>query len=167
MVETRTDRDAQNKVWEMIKEIEIATMVTLDAEGRFRGRPMSFQQEHFDKTLWFFAQDGAPVVQEITADKRVLLSYAKPGSQDYVSLFGAGRIVRDVAKQKELWSERMRVWFPDGAESSKIALIAVDVEGAEYWDSPSSTVLHAYGYLKAMATGEPPKGGENAKVAFS
>ena len=49
----------------------------------------------------------------------------------------------------------------------EIALIAVDVEGAEYWDSPSSTVLHAYGYVKAIATGTPPSGGENAKVSFT
>lgn len=167
MVETRTDLDARNKVWEMIKGIEVATMVTLDAEDRFRGRPMRFQQESFDSTLWFFAQDGSPVVSEITRDNRVLLSYAKPGSQDYVSLFGTGRILRDVNQQKKLWSEGMRVWFPDGPESSKIALIAVDVEGAEYWNAPSSTVLHAYGYVKAVVTGEPPAGGENAKVSFT
>ena len=39
MAETRTDRDAQNKVWDMIRHIKVATMVTLDAQGHFRGRP--------------------------------------------------------------------------------------------------------------------------------
>ncbi|MFT8243606.1 pyridoxamine 5'-phosphate oxidase family protein [Roseomonas sp. BN140053] len=167
MVETRSDRDAQNKVWEMIKDIEVATLVTLDAEGRFHGRPMRAQQKSFDTTLWFFTNNDAPVVEEIGRDGRVLLSYASPSSQDYVSLFGRAKVVHDVGKQKELWTEGMRVWFPAGAEDPKIALLAVEVEGAEYWDAPSSTVLHAYGYVKAVTTGEPPKPGENAKVSFT
>ncbi|UFN47549.1 pyridoxamine 5'-phosphate oxidase family protein [Roseomonas sp. OT10] len=167
MPETRTDRDAQNKVWELIKDISITTMVTLDAEGRMRGRPMQAQQKSFDTTLWFFTTRGTAVTQEIEADSRVLLAYAAPSSQNYVSLFGRAKVFQDVAKQKELWSESLRVWFPGGAEDPAIALIAVEVEGAEYWDAPSSTLLHAYGYVKAVTTGEPPKGGENAKVAFT
>ena len=76
MVETRSDRDAQNKVWDMIRHIKVATMVTLDAQGHFRGRPMWAQQESFDTTLWFFARKDSPVVREIAADARVLLAYA-------------------------------------------------------------------------------------------
>ena len=75
MPETRGDRDAQNKVWEMIKDVSIATMVTHDSEGRLRGRPMQAQQESFDTTLWFFTGQGTPVTQEIAADDRVLLGH--------------------------------------------------------------------------------------------
>ena len=61
----------------------------------------------------------------------------------------------------------MRAWFPEGPEDPSLTLIAVEVAGAEYWDAPSSKMLHAYGYVKAMATGKPPQGGENAKVSFA
>ena len=57
--------------------------------------------------------------------------------------------------------------FPGGPEDPKIALIRVECEGAEYWDSPSSTLVHAYGYLKAVTTGEPPHPGANDKVDFT
>jgi hypothetical protein len=30
----------------------------------------------------------------------------------------------------------------------------VDVEIAEYWDSPSGSLVMAYGYLKAVTTGK-------------
>ena len=167
MTDTRHDRDAQNKVWDMIKSIKVATMVTLDSSGRLRGRPMWSQQESFESTLWFFAKDGSPVVEEIGTEPRVLLSYAEPSSQNYVSLYGKARVLKDPAKQKSLWSEGMRVWFPEGPEDPSLVVITVEVAGAEYWDAPSSKVLHAWGYVKAVTTGESPQGGENAKVSFS
>lgn len=167
MVETRTDAAAQQKVWDMIRDVEVAMMVTMDDEGRFRGRPMRAVKQEFDGVLWFFTQAGTPKTDEVEQDERTLLAYSDPKGQNYVSLSGHAQIVRDVAKQKELWSEPLRVWFPGGPEAPEVALMKVTVDGAEYWDSPSSTFVHAYGYIKAVTTGQPPKGGENAKVDFT
>ena len=47
-----------------------------------------------------------------------------------------------------------------------MALLCVEMEGAEYWDAPSSTLVHAFGYLKAVTTGAPPHPGDNDKVDF-
>ena len=142
-------------------------MVTLAEDGHMHGRPMRAVNKEFDGTLWFFTNDHTPKTDEVQGDRRVLLAYSDPGSQNYVSISGTARVVRDEAKQKQLWSEPLRVWFPKGAEDPAIALLQVTVEGAEYWDSPSSTLVHAYGYLKAVTTGEPPKPGDNDKVDFS
>lgn len=164
MVETRSDAEAKRKVWEMVKDVEIAMMVTEGDDGHLRGRPMRSVNKEFDGVLWFFASAGSAVVHETG---KVLLAYSDPSSQNYVSIAGTAEVVKDVAKQKQLWSEPLRVWFPGGAEDPKIALIRVECEGAEYWDSPSSTLVHAYGYLKAVTTGEPPHPGENDKVDFT
>ncbi|MGG5822512.1 pyridoxamine 5'-phosphate oxidase family protein [Falsiroseomonas sp. HW251] len=167
MVETRTDAEARNKVWDMIRDVEVAMMVTLDEEGRMRGRPMrAVATKDFSGTLWFFTSQHSPKAEEIQHDERVLLAYSDPKTQNYVAVSGSAQVVRDPAKQKELWSEPLRTWFPGGPDDPKAALLKVEVEGAEYWDAPSSTFLHAYGYVKARLTGEPPKGGENDKVAF-
>ena len=40
MVETRTDAEAQKKVWEMIRDVEVAMMVTVGEGGHLHGRPM-------------------------------------------------------------------------------------------------------------------------------
>lgn len=167
MVETRTDQAARDKVWEMIRDVQIAIMVTLDEQGRMRGRPMrAVSMKEFTGTLWFFTSQPSPKTDEIQHDGRVLLAYADPSNQNYVSIFGEAQVVRDPQKQKELWSEPLRAWFPGGPEDPKAALLKVEVEGAEYWDSPSSTLVHAYGYMKARMTGEAPKPGDNDKVAF-
>jgi general stress protein 26 len=167
MVETRTDQEARDKVWEMIKDVAIAMMVTIDEDGHMRGRPMrAVSMKTFEGTLWFFTKQPSPKTEEVQHDDRVLLAYADPSSQNYVSLSGTARVIRDTAKQKELWSEPLRTWFPGGPEAPEVGLLKVEVEGAEYWDSPSSTFIHAYGYVKARLTGEPPQAGANDKVAF-
>lgn len=166
MVETRSDTEARQKVMEMIGDVQVAMMVTMDEEDRFRARPMRAVKQEGEDTLWFFTQTGSPKNQEVQEDQRVLLAYSDPGKQNYVSLGGTARVVRDVTKQKELWSEPLRAWFPHGAEAPDVSLLKVTVSGAEYWDAPSSTLVHAWGYLKAITTGEPPKAGDNVKVDF-
>jgi general stress protein 26 len=167
MVQTRTDQEARAKVWEMIRDVQVAMMVTLDEQGRMRGRPMrAVAMKEFSGALWFFTSQPSPKTTEVQHDDRVLLAYSDPSGQNYVSLSGSAQVIRDPAKQKELWSEPLRTWFPGGPEAPEAALLKVEVEGAEYWDAPSSTFVHAYGYVKARLTGEPPQAGENDKVAF-
>ncbi|MGI4794501.1 MAG: pyridoxamine 5'-phosphate oxidase family protein [Janthinobacterium lividum] len=48
-----------------------------------------------------------------------------------------------------------------------MALLKVAIDAAEYWDAPNSTMIHAYGYLKARLTGEAPEPGGNEKVSFT
>jgi general stress protein 26 len=155
------------KVREMIKDIQVAIMVTTTPEGRMHGRPMRAQKPDADgKTLWFFTKDDSPKVDEIEGDPRVLLGYSDTKSQDFVSISGRARIVRDKEMNKTLWTEDLRTWLPEGPEGDGVALIAVEIEGAEYWDAVASTVAFAFGYAKAAVTGKPADTSENAKVSF-
>jgi general stress protein 26 len=72
--------------------------------------------------------------------------------------------VKDKAKAKELWNVFYKAWFPEGLDDPKLALIRVDVDHAEYWDSPNSKVVQLAGLIKAAVTGKPAQGGENKKV---
>ena len=103
--------------------------------------------------------------REIAKDRQVNLAYADPDEQHYVSISGVGEVVRDRARIDEKWSEGLRTWFPDGKDDPAIALIRVKPVRGEYWDSPSSTLVHLYGTIKATLTGQPPTElGEQKKV---
>ena len=166
MVEQSRSEDDRKKVWALIKDIEFTLMVTRGADGKLSGRPMAAMQKDFDGELWFMSRDATPKVGEVLHDTHVLLAYSDPKSQNYVSVAGNAEIVRDHAKIKQLWTEAARVWFPKGPDDPNICLIRVDVETAEYWDSPNSAWVHAYGYIKSRLTGEPPHPGENKVVTF-
>jgi len=169
-MQTRTEQEAKEKIGEMIRDINIALLVTQDQSGNFHARPMGTQKPDKDKPftgeLWFMTDVNSPKVAEIKENPKVLLSYAEPKKQDYISVAGTASIVIDKAKVKEFWTEAFKTWFPDGPDDPDIALIRVDAEAAEYWDAPSKTIVYAYGYFKAKLTGEQPDIGENRKIAI-
>jgi len=159
-----SDEEGRRKVFSLIKDIRISMMATYSPEGFMHARPMAARLEEKSGEFWFYTSRSGAVVEELRADPRVLLTYAEPSDQNYVSITGRGTVVDNQAKAKELWSEHMRTWFPKGPDDPDLILIRVDGERAQYWDSPSSAVVYAYGYVKARLTGERPDPGEEGKV---
>lgn len=160
------DPDTMKQLWSMIRGIQTAMLVSEDGPV-LRGRPMVAAQKEFDGSLYFFTRASAHKVSEVGSEERVCVTYADSGKQDYVSLSGDAALVRDPAVLKAHWSEAMRTWFPKGPEDQETAILKVDVTQAEYWDAPSSTMLHLFGYAKAVTTGKPPHPGGNEKVKLA
>jgi general stress protein 26 len=166
-MDTATHDENVKKLAKLIKGINIAMMTTATDDGSLRSRPMATQKEDFNGQLWFFTDAESGKVFEIEHDRHVNLSYADPSSSRYVSISGRASLVRDKAKVKELWSPAMKAWFPNGVDDPKIALLRIDVEQAEYWDTPGGTVVHAIGFVKATLTGERYQPGDHAKVQLA
>jgi general stress protein 26 len=154
-----------SKLGELIKDIRIAMLTTLDNDGSLRSRPMAAPQVAFDGELWFFSGADAPKVGEAQQHHQVNVSFADPEHQCYVSISGTATLVRDRQRMEALWSPWFRTWFPHGLDEPNLALLKVDVEKAEYWDAPSSTMVQLYGVVKATLTGKAPQAGEHAKLA--
>ena len=158
-------KEEADKLWSLIKSAKFAMLVTED-DGMLRGRPMAASQQNFDGTLWFFTHASSHKVAEIQGDSRVCVTYAEPSTQDYVSFSGTAKLVREKSEINARWSEILKAWFPNGKDDPDVALLKVTVDQAEYWDTPNSKVVQAYGYAKAVLTGETPKVGESKKVAM-
>lgn len=152
------------KLAELIKDIKFAMLTTVEADGSLRSRPMAAQQTEFDGDLWFFTGVSSHKVYDIENNPHVNLAFSDPNEQSYISISGRARLVPDRQKAEQLWTPFYRTWFPHGLDDPDLALLKVDVEGAEYWDSPSSVVVHLYGVAKAMVTGERPQPGDNEKL---
>jgi len=163
---TTADAEKLKKLSGMIKDIKFAMLTSQDGP-HLRARPMVAAQKDFTGTLYFFTHASAHKVDEVDSHRMVGVTYADADHQNYVSLSGTARTVRDPAVIRAHWGEAMRTWFPKGVDDPDIAILQVDVEQAEYWDAPSSTMLHLYGYLKAVATGTPPHPGGNEKVQIA
>ena len=54
-------------------------------------------------------------------------------------------------------------WFPDGKDSENLALLHVEADSAEYWDTPGGRVASAIAFVKTRITGGRPPG-ENEAV---
>ena len=156
------------KLRELIKDIDIGMLTTIDEDGSLHSRPMSTNsQVEFDGDLWFFIYASSHKVTEVEHDQHVNVSFSDPHKQQYVSISGRATLVRDRHKIQELWKPELKAWFPQGVDEPDIALLKVEVEKAEYWDAPSSFVAHTISLVKAITTGEKANPGENEKVNLS
>jgi general stress protein 26 len=155
MHDHRNHEDAQ-KLYDLVKDVKICMLTTVETDGALHSRPMHNQQADEAGDLWFFTYLQSPKTTEIGKDNHVNLAYSNPDKQHFVSISGKAEIVRDKQTIQEKWSEGMRAWFPKGTDEPGIALIRVHPERGEYWDSPSSTIVHLYGYVKARLAGAPP-----------
>ena len=159
-----TPTDARNKLRELIHDVKFAMLTTTDTDGTLRSRPMATQKDEFDGDLWFFTGRSSHKVAEIDADHRVNLSYSDPGSSKYVSVSGTARLVQDAAKAEKMWTPAYKAWFPNGLEDPDLCLLRVTPTQAEYWDTPGSVVVHAIGFVKAIATGQRTNPGQHEKL---
>ncbi|KAB8314934.1 pyridoxamine 5'-phosphate oxidase family protein [Tolypothrix campylonemoides VB511288] len=162
------NRDEQiKKLRELIKDIDIGMLTTVDEDGSLHSRPMSTNSEvEFDGDLWFFTYASSHKVTEVEQHQQVNVSFSDPHKQNYVSVSGKAQLVRDRTKLQQLWKPQLKAWFPKELDEPDIALLKVSVEKAEYWDAPSGFVAHTIGLVKAIATGEKPNVGENEKVTL-
>ena len=148
---------------EMLEGIDFAMLTTL-AGGKLRSRPMSTQEMDENGDLWFFTSDQTHKIDEIQADPRVNVAYSNPDDNTYVSVFGRAEMSKDKAKMEELWSPILKAWFPEGLDDPHLALLKINIEEVEYWDSPNSKLVQLAGFVKAMVTGQQAEGGEYGKI---
>jgi general stress protein 26 len=154
---TATGKDDVKKLRKVIKNAPVAMLTTVANDGSLRSRPMATLKAPFDGYLWFFIRTGAPISGEIQENQRVNLSYSVPGDERFVSVSGTASVSRDPARVKELWSGRMKEWFPQGRKDSELAILRVRVEHAECWDPKSGAMAQMSGLLDAAIAGRSPE----------
>ncbi|WP_320067115.1 pyridoxamine 5'-phosphate oxidase family protein [Micromonospora sp. RTGN7] len=158
--------DARRRVTELVRAARICMLTTIGLDGRLVSRPMGLQAAEFDGDLWFFAQAASAKVRQLRVNPEVNVSFPDQRNNAWVSLSGTAQEGYDRARAEQLWNPLLKTWFPDGLDTDGLTLIKVHASSAEYWDSPSSTVVNLFGFAKAAATGRPPKAGENREVTF-
>jgi general stress protein 26 len=89
-----------------------------------------------DDALWFFTEASCQKVDDVHGHHAVNVSYSDSRSGKFVSVSGRARVIRDRAQIRLLWSNRLKPWFPNGAEDPELALLRVEVFEAELWQSP-------------------------------
>ena len=155
-----TSPDVQHLA-ELARDIRIAMLTTMDADGNHLSRPMAQQEIEFDGDLWFFAERSSRKVANIELNPAVGVTLSS--STTWISLHGSASIVDDLAKKKDLWNTWVESWFTDGPEDPNVVLIKVDPVGAEYWDTPGGRIASVINLVKSKLTGKQYEG-DNERV---
>ncbi|CAN5183881.1 pyridoxamine 5'-phosphate oxidase family protein [soil metagenome] len=165
METTTLDNNQLEKLRDMIEDIRIAMMTTVDGQGNLVSRPMAALQVDENGTIWFFTKRSSPKVDQIdNNENHVNLSFADVSDATYVSVSGNAQELDDRAKVDELWNPQAKAWFPEGKEDPDLILLKVHIDMAEYWNASDSTMVRIIQQAASVITGNPPKMGENVKV---
>lgn len=154
---TGTDSQALAKLRDLIKDVNVAMVVTVGSDGALHSRPMATREIEPDGTLWFFTADDSLKAQEIADEHQVNVVYAEPHQQKYVSVSGTATLVHDSEKIRQLWMPMVKAFFPRGADDPRLALLRIEIEAAEYWDAPGNRMVQLYALARAALTGSTDK----------
>ena len=143
------------KLRKLIKGARVAMLTTLAPDGALRSRPMATLKAPFTGDVWFFTRANAPKADEIRDNDHVNVSFSDGEDDRYLSISGTASLVRDKDRLEQLWSGRLRNWFPDGKKDPDLALLRVRVDRADYWDAKTAAMVHLEGLVKSSLGGDP------------
>lgn len=152
MADSKNDRE---KVTELIGRAQSAMLTTMTSDGDHVSRPMAVQETEFDGDLWFFAYDDSAKARQIHANPHVNVSFSNDKKSEWTSVAGTAELVHDQDKAAQLWAKPLETWFPDGLETSGLALIKVHADTAEYWDGATSMAKQVLGMKRAIQRDDP------------
>ena len=156
-----------DKLWELIKDTRFGMLTHRHSDGQLHSHPLTTQNKKVDEqsTLYFFVPKNGDIVRHVATDPSVNVAYANTDADSYVSVTGSASVLEDQAKKEELFNPAAKAWFPGGATDPNLALLAVRILDAEYWDVDDSKMVQLLKMAKAAVTGEPPKNlGEHKKL---
>jgi general stress protein 26 len=145
-------------VAELIDDIPIAMLTTVEADGALAGRPMAVLEMDAEGALWFFTDLRSSKVDHLRVAN---LGFTDPARGTYVSLSGRGEIHTDRAHIQRLWTAFAKPWFPDGPESANLGLLKFVPDAADYWDAPNSRMVRTFGVIASIVAGKPIAMGEH------
>lgn len=160
---TAADHDHEDRVWEMMRELDYCMFTTHDGR-EMRARPMSSIVKPDERKLYLLSDRKGGKDEELEQNPGVCLSYSN-GASKFVSLTGRARISTDRGLIERLWNPGAQSFWPDGPSDPSVYAIVIDPEAAEYWDGNSGLVAAAK-MVWSMATGSKPDLGENRKLAL-
>ena len=137
----------------LTKGIKFCMLTTVEQSGAPHSRPMTIQQIGEKAELWFFTGKATGLASAILNNDEVTATFSNERGDAFVSVFGRARLLVDRRKMEELWEPIYQTWFPKGILDPNLALVRIDVELAEHWDSGCgilTTLFHR---------GEPPRTG--------
>lgn len=163
------DTAAHDTLWKLIKDIRFGMLTHRTSTGMLHAHPLTTQNRKLDEQseLYFFISQSGELYERLLTDGEVNVSYSNPEEDSYVSLSGQARVVDDRTQKEALWSPMSKAWFPGGVSDPDLALLAVRIRHAEYWDVDESKMVQLFKMAKAALTGEPPRSlGEHKELTL-
>jgi len=165
-----TDPSELDTIRAILTSARTAVVTSRGRGGMLHSRPLALLDDgpdgvsNFEGTLWFFTEDPSEKTAEISRHPEVNVSVGD--SKGWLSLAGTASLDRDQPRIDSLWNRFADAYFPAGPDDPSVALLRVDVQTAELWDTDQPAPKKAFEIAKVLLTGQEPDLGESRTVEF-
>ena len=108
------NKEALEKFKKMVMDIRTCMFITNTHGEDEHTRPMATMEVEDDGTMWFFTNIRSLKVDEIKKEREVHLTYAQPGKESYLDVWGTASVTQDKQLMKDKWSVVVKAGFPSG-----------------------------------------------------
>lgn len=124
-----------DKLRELLRDFDVAMLVTKEADGGMHARPMAMQDpsEMPGCDLWFVSSSATPKVREIEREEQVAVCCFRSSEAAYLAITALARIEHDPAEMHRVFKPEWRAWMPGGPDDPNGVLIKLIVLRAECW----------------------------------
>ena len=148
----------------LIEHMRIGMLTSIDTEDTENimvTRPMSPQEMCEQGAFWFLTDPNSTKAQHL---QMMNLAFSDEAQGTYVSISGHGEIITDRARIESSWTPFARPWFPEGVDSTNLALLKFVPHIAEYWDAPNSKMVRMFALAISIAAAKPIGLGEHGSL---
>lgn len=158
------NREDLRTIAEIIENIQVCMLTTVDRSGNLCSRPMAAEQLDEDGNLWFFTLSTSHLLDDVRHTPTVSVTFASPAQNSYIAATAVAYEAFDRSKMEELWDPSLRVWFREGLDTQDITLLKLDLQEVEFWDGPGMQVSKIVNFMKSVVGDDKPLTGRHEKV---
>lgn len=156
-------KEAREKLKELATDIDFCMMATNLGNKPLSVIPMSTKKVDDNGDIWFLSGADSDHNKDIERSNDVHLIYSKPGSMEFLSVYGKASITKDKQILKDLYGKSDDNWF-DGLDDPNLTALQFNPSEAYYWDTKNNKFVTLFKMGVGAITGDQPDIGVSGKL---
>ena len=117
------------------KKMAASPFVMVGVEDGGHSVPLTAQldKDQVDTLFFFIGKDN-----RVARGGPGMIQFVSKGHDYFACLAGTARLDNDFAQIEKLWNKQVEAWFPGGKDDPNLALLRIDVDSAELWETDMS-----------------------------
>lgn len=138
------DNKAQKKLENLVNTIKIAMVITDLNQRPLNAIPLGTKQVDSKGDIWFLSHINSQHNLDLSAGDKVQLLYNDPIKNQYISIYGTGKVITDSDILHQLYDEKEdKIWF-EGPMDPLLSAIRITPEEAHYWDGKNNKFIELF-----------------------
>ena len=133
MADKKTPDEIKQDMWAKMAESPYLMVGLTDEHQHHEPLTAQLDKDQVD-TLWFFVGKD----NRVAGGGKAMAQFVSKGHDFFACMSGTISQDNDPAMIDKLWDKQVEAWFPEGKSDPNLALVRLDIDSAELWETDIS-----------------------------